>query len=569
MHPVPDEQEPHEVGRARRLDLRPQPVQGVAVDPGEERSLAPLLGLDPGAEPAAEHEPLRLQCHQRQLDLAARDREVVRQRPRRRGADQLQAPADQLPQAGRPIPVHVPPSLGCLERWIGRGPGEDRIELRQPFSGDPEDARSVVIRPQPPGPAVRRQRLQEIGQVQIAERPGRRLGLRQEAVGHQGVVQLVRIPDRRPRLVPDPRDRGGVQRSVIGGRRGVQRPPGVDRVGPPLLQGHIVQERIGPRRQHLVRQRRRLCRVPAHALDRAVGHPPQQRFQPVDVHRLDQTVLDRLIDQRVVRDLPVAHDVLQAGDLIRENRGQQVVRLDPLQRRRHLLAAPAPEDRERPGRVPAPARREHGRIEQRLDQQIPGGLRLQVAEDLLQRERVGGAQRQHDRVLGRRGLQLEVEAPAEPFPERQPPGAVDPTAERGVDDQLHAARLVEEAFQHHTLQRRENAQRTLRGGQVLDQLPRARGRDRRHGSRLPVPRRGEPHLVHQPTRRGLRIVQAALQVGPQLGDRPGQLRRAARRLAEPERDRRRLAPGVLHAQPTRLDPHDPPRQVTQLEDVAR
>ena len=42
---LPLEEEPHEVGRADRLDLGAQPVERVAVDAREERAVAPLDGL--------------------------------------------------------------------------------------------------------------------------------------------------------------------------------------------------------------------------------------------------------------------------------------------------------------------------------------------------------------------------------------------------------------------------------------------------------------------------------------------------------------------------------------------
>ena len=73
--------------------------------------------------------------------------------------------------------------------------------------------------------------------------------------------------------------------------------------------------------------------------------------------------------------------------------------------------------------------------------------RMQIAEDVGQRERVLRAERQHQRVLGGRRLQLEVELPAEPLAQRQRPRPVDAAAERRVQDELHAARLVEEALE--------------------------------------------------------------------------------------------------------------------------
>jgi hypothetical protein len=64
-------------------------------------------------------------------------------------------------------------------------------------------------------------------------------------------------------------------------------------------------------------------------------------------------------------------------------------------------------------------------------------------------------------VLGRGGLQLEVELPAEALAERQRPRLVDAAAERRVQDELHAARLVEETFADERLLRRDGAERAV------------------------------------------------------------------------------------------------------------
>ena len=111
--------------------------------------------------------------------------------------------------------------------------------------------------------------------------------------------------------------------------------------------------------------------------------------------------------------------------------------------------------------------------------------RVQVAEDVGQRERVLRPEREQQRVLGGRGLQLEVELAAEPLAQRQRPGAVDAAAERRVQDELHAARLVEEALEDERLLRRDHAERGASLGQVLDDL---------FGGRL-----GDASLGHQPS----------------------------------------------------------------------
>ena len=144
--------------------------------------------------------------------------------------------------------------------------------------------------------------------------------------------------------------------------------------------------------------------------------------------------------------------------------------------RRGFLAATEARQRQRGDRVPAPARAEQRRVEQGLGEHVVGAGRVQVAGHFLQREAVAGGQRQHDRVLGRRGLQLEVELAAEALAQRQSPGAVDAAAERRVDHQLGAAGFVEEALEHDGRLGRQYAERGLGGGEVVGQLLRGGGR---------------------------------------------------------------------------------------------
>src|SRR5205085_8554448 len=138
--------------------------------------------------------------------------------------------------------------------------------------------------------------------------------------------------------------------------------------------------------------------------------------------------------------------------------------------RRNFFSASEARQRKRRGCSPAPARGEHRRVEQRLDQQWPDALRMEVARDLVKREAMAGREREHDRVLGRRSLQLEIEFAAEAFAEREAPCAIDAAAERRMDDQLHAPRLVEEALEHDGLLRRDDAERGARRAEIIDEL---------------------------------------------------------------------------------------------------
>src|SRR5262245_17317785 len=84
-----------------------------------------------------------------------------------------------------------------------------------------------------------------------------------------------------------------------------------------------------------------------------------------------------------------------------------------------------------------------------------------------------GPEREQQRVLGGRGLQLEIELPAEPLAQRQRPCPVDAASERRMEHELHAAGLVEEAFQDQRLLRRDYPERLSPGLEVLDRLFRA------------------------------------------------------------------------------------------------
>ena len=258
----------------------------------------------------------------------------------------------------------------------------------------------------------------------------------------------------------------------------------------------------------------------------------------------------------MVGDLAVSHQILRACELVWEHRRHEVFRLHPLQRRRDLLATTRPQHRERARRVPTPPGAEHRRVQHRLHQQVLGGLRLQVVEHVVQWEAVLRPERQDDRVLGRRSLELEVEAAAKPLPECEAPRPVDPAPEWRVQHELHPSRFVEEPLEHEGLLGRDDTEDLLGRAQVLDHLARRRLREPRHRAR-------------EPGDRGERIVEAVRDVLPQARHLLRQLRRARRRLAQPERNAGRLAVRVHHPHLAGLDLADEIGGVAELEDVAR
>ncbi len=134
---------------------------------------------------------------------------------------------------------------------------------------------------------------------------------------------------------------------------------------------------------------------------------------------------------------------------------------------------------------------------------------------------------------------LEVEAAAETLAQRQAPGAVSRRLPGTVDNQLHAAGFVEEAFHH-----------SAAGSRAGHPGPGGRG----PGTRRSAARRHRPARGWRRARRWLAPA-AALPAMPGLrraarrGCRAGAprwptARRCARRLTQPERNVRRLALGV-------------------------
>ena len=113
-----------------------------------------------------------------------------------------------------------------------------------------------------------------------------------------------------------------------------------------------------------------------------------QLLQAVEIHRLVQAVLDRLVDQRMIGNADVADDVFLTGGLIRKHRGQQIVGAHALDLRRHLASAREPQHGQRARRVPSPAHFEHRRRQHRLRQHFFDGFLAQELEDQLERKAV-------------------------------------------------------------------------------------------------------------------------------------------------------------------------------------
>src|SRR5262249_19666963 len=182
--------------------------------------------------------------------------------------------------------------------------------------------------------------------------------------------------------------------------------------------------------------------------------------------------------------------------------------------------------------------------------------RVEITRDLGKLEAVRGGEREHDVVFGRGGLELEIELAAEALAQREPPGAVDAAAVGRVDDELHAADGIEEALEHDGVEGGQAAERGISGGEIINQLRGGRSR--------------EPDLGFEPSAccfaRRIRV-QARGDFLAQPRYRLRQLRAPPWRLAEPERDGRRLAMRVLDPHGAALDPDDAVGVVAGLENI--
>ena len=368
-------------------------------------------------------------------------------------------------------------------------------------------------------------------------------------------MQFVGVPGIGTRFVAHAIDRCLVERAEITGARRFGGASCVHGLRATLFERRIIEERVGSGVQDLVRQRRGFGRIARDERQLASMNPREDLGKRVEVHRFLEAVAHGLVDQRMIGNRAVAGDVLEARGRVGEDRGHQIVREHALELRRHLLAAAIARHGERDGGVPAPARLEHRRLEERLHEHVAGRRRMQIPEHVGQRKRMLGPQREQQGIFTGCGLQLEIELTAEAFPQRETPRLVHAAAERGVQHELHPAGFVEEPLEHERLLRRNDAERAAGFGEVRNDLL---------GCGM-----GDARFVDQPLQgRRAACLEQPIDVCPEIADGARELVAPRGRFAEPERNRRRRAFGVGHADDARPDLEHAPRAVAQLEDVA-
>ena len=583
---MPCEEESHEIGGADGFDAAAQAAEGLAMDAGEQAAFAPFFAGGAGAESAAQDVAVAFEGDERELDGGAGQVQAGGQLGGGDGAGGVEVAAHD----------HFDDRVGVFGAFAGPvggqgrgGGGEDGIgeEGGDPggaFARDPDviAAGALVVDPGGADGAAgadeavegRDQRFGSVGVMcgsvigggamcggarlnaarPNAPKPNPR---RPDHPAEQGIVQFVGVAQRGSGGVDDSGDGFGIERAEAVGvdlEAAAER----DRAGAALFEGGVVEEGIGVGVEQFVADRRCLGRVDGVDADGSALDAAQHVAEAVDVHPVAHAVGEGLLHERVVGGVDGTVHVLLAGGGVGEDGGEQVFGAHAEEVGRHRAAGVAAEEREAADGGPAPARAEQGGVgDHRLGEHALGGGGGDEVEDGGQREAVVGAEGDDEAVVGGGGLQLEVEGGAESLAQGEAPGAVDAAAERGVDDELHAAALVEEALGDEGGVGGQQAEGLAAGGEVVG--------DKRSGGR------GQGGLVAEPAGDGFAghaAGEAVFDVGAETADGGGELGGAGGGFAKPERHGGVGAGGVLDADAAGLDAADAPGGVAEQEDVA-
>ena len=280
-------------------------------------------------ETAAQNLPFGLELHQRGIDEIARQRESRGQRRCGRGTSRFEPAAQDFgaPQLR---------DLRAAARSIASMSGE--IDARR------DTARGASVEPLRRHPE--RGRADAVASWHAGSQPASRTTSVHSATGGRATsVSSASCSSSASRTTGQDSarnlgDRRRVERANLAPLSASERSAHLHRPRAAFFERRVVEIRVGIGVEDLVRKRRRLGRVDRHRPDRRrCSNPLEQLSEAIEVHGLVQAVADRLVDQRMIGNANVADQVLPAGRLIREHRGQQVVGAHALDGRRHLLAA--------------------------------------------------------------------------------------------------------------------------------------------------------------------------------------------------------------------------------------
>ena len=512
------------------------------MDAGEEAPVAELVLGRVGGEAATNEVAGRFGCAEAVISVLPGETGTTGDVSRGDGPETLRVAADQGEAGGLAV-------LDLQEGVSGDGGGGDagvgvkEADGGEVLDGEPE---GVLTKIEPGGSSAGFQ----LGQP-LAPGGGMLRGEHDKA--EEGVVRFLGITGLGPGLLADAGDGVGAKGSEVTGGVGEGLAEG-DGAGAALLDGGVVEVGVGAAADDLVGHGRGLDRIDGVEANGAVLDAGEHVLQAVHVHRLVEAVVAGLAHEGVVGEGEGLVEVLLATDLGGEDGGHEVVAAHALEEGGYALAVALTGDGERARGVPAPARGEEGDVEDRLLDERGGVARIHPGKGLGEGPGVLGTGGEEDRIVVGGGLELEIEGRAELLAEGESPGAVNARTEGGVDDELHAAGVVEEALEDDVGVGGDDAEAVAGGANVVDHLA---------GAVF-----GQAAFVLDAGDEGFGVVETIGDLAAEATRLLGELDGAAGGFAQPEGDGGGRAVGVDDTDGALLDARDAPGGGAEQEDVA-
>src|SRR6266516_4659090 len=315
---LPSQEEAHEVLRDDGLDLLAEPVEGVAVDAGEEATVAEFFGVSLGAEAAAHDRAFAFELGEDGVGGGERHGGALGELSDRDGAGDLHVAAEE--SQASVVFVHRARRKVRRQAEFGSdgGAGVENLDGGEVLGGEPHEAAVSVGNGGAargdeivePGFGVRGNRRSEIGNW-IWSADGEK--------AEEGLVELLRIAGVGARFVNDALDGIGVEGAQVAGVLRERAAQG-NGAGASFLERGVVEVSVGLGIEHLVGEGGGLRGVLRVQADLACFNAFEDLLQAVDVHRFVHTVVDGLTHDRVVGDLDRAGLILLATDELREDR---------------------------------------------------------------------------------------------------------------------------------------------------------------------------------------------------------------------------------------------------------
>ncbi len=155
----------------------------------------------------------------------------------------------------------------------------------------------------------------------------------------QHIVQFIGVAHIGPRLLLHLRNGRGIEPADFLEHRCRQHSPHLNGTRTALFERRIIEVCIRICIENFVRELRRYRSVHRQATNPSLLDSAQHFAEALDIQRFGEHVFHHFVHQRMVGNLDVPFDVLEAGCYVGENRSQQIIRADALNLRWNFLAA--------------------------------------------------------------------------------------------------------------------------------------------------------------------------------------------------------------------------------------